>query len=263
MNVVDIAAVAEIAHGAGAALVVDGTFGTPVLQRPLELGADAVLHSSTKYFGGHSDVQGPVHWLRARLPPRASVVRSPLDVLASVLYIAVMKEVAHSARHHSGSRCPPCGRGPPGRRSRPSRVVSRQAERARPSSWPPASPSRWAPWPSAALVSARTSPSSWIGSRPTSWWSAPTIPAIGGRCGPSSPPRGAPVRRPGWRRCTRPSGHSSRASLAGTASRSSSALQALRDGALRAVFQRNIVQCCIVYMQYNAGSGGLIPWQSE
>ena len=58
MNVLDIAAVAEIAHGAGAQLVVDGTFGTPILQRPLELGADVVLHSSTKYFGGHSDVQG-------------------------------------------------------------------------------------------------------------------------------------------------------------------------------------------------------------
>jgi cystathionine gamma-synthase len=58
MDVVDIAAVGEIAHGAGARLVVDGTFGTPILQRPLELGADAVLHSSTKYFGGHSDVQG-------------------------------------------------------------------------------------------------------------------------------------------------------------------------------------------------------------
>src|SRR4029450_9145921 len=58
MHVVDIAAVAEIAHGAGAKLGVDGTFATPILQRPLELGADAVLHSSTKYFGGHSDVQG-------------------------------------------------------------------------------------------------------------------------------------------------------------------------------------------------------------
>ena len=58
LNVVDIAGVAEIAHGAGAQLVVDGTFGTPVLQRPLELGADVVLHSTTKYFGGHSDVQG-------------------------------------------------------------------------------------------------------------------------------------------------------------------------------------------------------------
>ena len=70
MDVVDIAAVAEIAHGAGAKLVVDGTFGTPVLQRPLELGADAVLHSSTKYFGGHSDVQGGALVFARRDPSR-------------------------------------------------------------------------------------------------------------------------------------------------------------------------------------------------
>lgn len=58
MKVADLAALAEIAHRAGAALLVDGTFATPALQRPLELGADVVLHSSTKYLGGHSDVQG-------------------------------------------------------------------------------------------------------------------------------------------------------------------------------------------------------------
>ncbi len=58
MQIADIAALAEIAHGAGALLAVDGTFGTPALQRPLELGADAVHHSTTKYLGGHSDVQG-------------------------------------------------------------------------------------------------------------------------------------------------------------------------------------------------------------
>ena len=58
MKVVDLAALARIAHDAGARLLVDGTFATPVVQRPLELGADAVLHSTTKYFGGHSDVQG-------------------------------------------------------------------------------------------------------------------------------------------------------------------------------------------------------------
>ena len=56
LKVVDIAAVAEIARAAGALLVVDGTFATPVLQRPLELGAHVVLHSCTKYMGGHSDV---------------------------------------------------------------------------------------------------------------------------------------------------------------------------------------------------------------
>jgi len=58
MKVVDIAGLATIAHAAGARLVVDGTFATPALQRPIELGADLVLHSTTKYLGGHSDVQG-------------------------------------------------------------------------------------------------------------------------------------------------------------------------------------------------------------
>ena len=58
MNITDIQGAAELAHGAGAKLLVDGTFGTPALQRPLELGADIVLHSTTKYLGGHSDVMG-------------------------------------------------------------------------------------------------------------------------------------------------------------------------------------------------------------
>src|SRR5439155_21051166 len=58
LNVVDIRAVAEAAHRAGAILVVDNTFATPYLQRPLELGADLVVHSTTKYLGGHSDVIG-------------------------------------------------------------------------------------------------------------------------------------------------------------------------------------------------------------
>jgi cystathionine beta-lyase/cystathionine gamma-synthase len=58
MNVVDIAAAAEAAHAVGALLVVDNTFATPFLQRPLELGADIVVHSTTKYIGGHSDVIG-------------------------------------------------------------------------------------------------------------------------------------------------------------------------------------------------------------
>ena len=54
----DIAALADLAHARGALLVVDNTFATPYLQRPLELGADVVLHSLTKYLGGHSDVVG-------------------------------------------------------------------------------------------------------------------------------------------------------------------------------------------------------------
>ena len=58
LNVVDIRVVATAAAAAGAKLVVDNTFATPYLQRPLELGADVVVHSTTKYIGGHSDVIG-------------------------------------------------------------------------------------------------------------------------------------------------------------------------------------------------------------
>ncbi|WP_336027722.1 cystathionine gamma-synthase [Geodermatophilus sp. FMUSA9-8] len=58
LNVADIARTAEIAHEAGALLVVDNTFASPYLQRPLTLGADVVVHSTTKYLGGHSDVVG-------------------------------------------------------------------------------------------------------------------------------------------------------------------------------------------------------------
>ncbi len=58
MHITDIAATAEIAHATGAWLVVDNTFATPYFQQPLALGADAVIHSSTKYLNGHSDVVG-------------------------------------------------------------------------------------------------------------------------------------------------------------------------------------------------------------
>jgi cystathionine gamma-synthase len=58
LKILDLAALAEIAHEHGARLVADNTFATPYLQRPLELGADLVVHSTTKYLGGHSDVVG-------------------------------------------------------------------------------------------------------------------------------------------------------------------------------------------------------------
>ena len=58
LNVVDISVAADAAHAVGATVVVDNTFATPYLQRPLELGADVVVHSTTKYIGGHSDVVG-------------------------------------------------------------------------------------------------------------------------------------------------------------------------------------------------------------
>jgi cystathionine gamma-synthase len=58
LNIADVAALAAVAHEADARLVVDNTFATPYLQTPLPLGADVVLHSTTKYLGGHSDVIG-------------------------------------------------------------------------------------------------------------------------------------------------------------------------------------------------------------
>ncbi|MGA8427573.1 MAG: PLP-dependent transferase, partial [Candidatus Dormiibacterota bacterium] len=58
LSIVDIKAVAELAHGRGALVVVDNTFATPYLQNPIPLGADVVVHSTTKYLGGHSDVVG-------------------------------------------------------------------------------------------------------------------------------------------------------------------------------------------------------------
>lgn len=58
LQIADIAALAQIAHERGALLACDNTFATPILQQPLALGADVVMHSTTKYFGGHSDVMG-------------------------------------------------------------------------------------------------------------------------------------------------------------------------------------------------------------
>jgi len=58
LNIVDVEAAAEAAHARGALVVVDNTFATPYLQQPLALGADLVVHSTTKYLGGHSDVVG-------------------------------------------------------------------------------------------------------------------------------------------------------------------------------------------------------------
>jgi cystathionine gamma-synthase len=58
LKITDIARIAELAHDAGALCVCDNTWASPMLQRPLELGADLVTHSTTKYLGGHSDVSG-------------------------------------------------------------------------------------------------------------------------------------------------------------------------------------------------------------
>ena len=64
LKITDIAAVVELSKAANAKVVVDNTWATPILQRPLDLGADITVHSSTKYFGGHSDVMGGAVMLR-------------------------------------------------------------------------------------------------------------------------------------------------------------------------------------------------------
>ena len=66
LKVVDLAAVAKMAREAGALSLVDNTFATPIQQRPFDLGLDLVLHSTTKYMGGHSDVQGGAMVFRRR-----------------------------------------------------------------------------------------------------------------------------------------------------------------------------------------------------
>ena len=76
VRVVDIAAIAKLAKQVGALVVVDNTWATPVLQRPLELGADLVMHSTTKYLGGHSDVLGGALVGRAESDPFFTRLRS-------------------------------------------------------------------------------------------------------------------------------------------------------------------------------------------
>ena len=83
LKVSDIAAVSEVAHRHGALVVVDNTFATPALQRPLEHGADIVLHSITKYLGGHSDVVGGA--LVAKDPDLVGRIRFLQNSVGSVL----------------------------------------------------------------------------------------------------------------------------------------------------------------------------------
>jgi len=83
LSVTDIAAVARVAHGNGAWLGCDNTFATPILQRPLAFGADFVMHSSTKYLGGHSDVMGGALVMRA-LDEAAGRIRSYQAVAGAV-----------------------------------------------------------------------------------------------------------------------------------------------------------------------------------
>jgi cystathionine gamma-synthase len=106
LKIIDIAAVAGLAHETGAWCVVDNTFASPYLQQPISLGADAVIHSATKYLGGHSDVVGgalvttnaEMHESLKFLQNAAGAVPGPLDcflILRGLKTLALRME-AHS-----------------------------------------------------------------------------------------------------------------------------------------------------------------------
>jgi methionine-gamma-lyase len=108
-DVLDIAAIAAKAHRAGAFLVVDGTFASPVLQRPLELGADLVLHSLTKYINGHGDALGgavlgsreiidKIHSTGLRY-----ITGATLSPMASALILRGLKTLPLRMQRHSAS----------------------------------------------------------------------------------------------------------------------------------------------------------------
>lgn len=105
LKIVDIAAVADVAHAAGARVVVDNTFATPALQRPLALGADAVVHSVTKYIGGHSDLIGGAvvtsddEWLE-RLPFLVNAVGAVPGPMDCYLALRGLKTLAVRMRAH-------------------------------------------------------------------------------------------------------------------------------------------------------------------
>lgn len=106
LKIVDIAVVAEVAHAAGAVVVVDNTFASPALQQPLALGADLVVHSTTKYLGGHSDVLGgavvfgdDTHYEAIKFQQFAvGAVSAPLDAWLTTRGI---KTLAVRVRQHS------------------------------------------------------------------------------------------------------------------------------------------------------------------
>jgi cystathionine gamma-synthase/methionine-gamma-lyase len=83
LKVCDLARCAQIAHAVGARLIVDNTFATPYLCRPLEVGADIVVHSATKYLGGHGDVMGGI--VVAREEPQHNALRSIMKLAGGIM----------------------------------------------------------------------------------------------------------------------------------------------------------------------------------
>ncbi|HEV2428393.1 MAG TPA: aminotransferase class I/II-fold pyridoxal phosphate-dependent enzyme [Thermoplasmata archaeon] len=109
LRVVDLAAWGRAADAAGALLVVDNTFATPVNQRPLALGADLVVHSASKFFGGHSDlIAGALagsHRLVERIEATATVLGAPLDPFAAFLLARGARTLAlRVGRHNENGR---------------------------------------------------------------------------------------------------------------------------------------------------------------
>jgi cystathionine gamma-synthase len=109
LTITGLAASAAVAREAGAVVLVDNTFATPILQRPLELGADVVLHATTKGMGGHSDVQGGalVFARRGELLEKVRHVRTILGAVSSPfnswLVLRGLRTLAVRARHQSAS----------------------------------------------------------------------------------------------------------------------------------------------------------------
>jgi cystathionine beta-lyase/cystathionine gamma-synthase len=108
LKIADLAALADIAHAAGAQLAVDNTFASPYLQQPLRLGADFVIHSTTKYLGGHSDVIGgaivtndaAAHERLKFLQNAVGAVPGPLDCF---LTLRGLKTLPLRMERHSGN----------------------------------------------------------------------------------------------------------------------------------------------------------------
>lgn len=109
MRLVDIAAIARIAHGAGAKVVVDNTYATPCLTRPLALGADIVVHSATKYLGGHGDLVGGIaaggieDMARVRLCGVKDMTGAVMSPFTAFLVLRGLKTLSLRMARHSQS----------------------------------------------------------------------------------------------------------------------------------------------------------------
>jgi cystathionine beta-lyase/cystathionine gamma-synthase len=104
LRIVDLRRAAEVAHRAGVPVAVDSTFATPILQRPIELGVDLVLHSATKYLGGHSDLIGGVVAGAAepiaRIKHRRRALGGILDPFSAFLLLRGMRTLAVRMEAH-------------------------------------------------------------------------------------------------------------------------------------------------------------------